>query len=256
MMKTQARTPRGAAGHLRLLGVRVDDVTEAEALDRIETFIQDGTPHQVVTVNPEFVVMAQQDRIFMDILNSADLCLPDGVGLLWAARTLGRPLRERVAGSDLVYRLAQLAEDRGHSVYLLGAGQGIGQKAAERLIRQHPGLRVVGAYPGSPRPEEDAGIVARIRAVSPQILLVAFGAPAQDRWIRRNMELLGVPVSIGVGGALDFVSGKVRRAPVWMRKLGVEWLFRLAMEPWRWRRMIRLPRFAIMVLRQRIWQSA
>lgn len=256
MMMTQARAPRGAVGHLRILGVRVDDVTEGEALDRIEAFIQEGTPHQVVTVNPEFVVMAQQDRTFMDILNSADLSLPDGVGLLWAARTLGRPLRERVAGSDLVYRLAQLAEARGYSIYLLGAGPGIGQRAAERLIRRRPGLRVAGAYPGSPRPEEDAEIVGRIRAASPQILLVAFGAPAQDRWIRRNLELLGVPVSIGVGGALDFVSGKVRRAPVWVRKLGIEWLFRLAMEPWRWRRMLRLPRFAIMVLRQRIWQSA
>lgn len=241
---------------LYILGVRVDDITETEVLDRIESFILDGSPHQIVTVNPEFLVMAQDDRPFRDILNSADLSLADGVGLLWASRLLGKPLRERVAGSDLVYRLAQRAAARGYRLYLLGAAPGIGQKAALSLTERFPGLSIAGVYPGSPGKEEEEGIVARIRDASPHVLLVAYGAPAQDWWIHRNLERLGVPVSIGVGGALDFVSGRVQRAPHWMRNLGIEWLFRLVQEPWRWRRMLRLPHFAFLVLRQRICQSA
>jgi len=241
---------------IEILGVKVDNVTGSEAMDRIGEFIRDGRPHQVVTVNPEFVVMAQRDRDFRQILNGSELALPDGVGLLWASRVLGRPLRERVAGSDLVEDLARLAAEGGYGLYLLGAGPGVAQDAAGALMTRYPSLRIAGAYAGSPRDEEDGETVSRVRAASPDILLVAYGAPAQDRWIRRNLRLLGVPVCIGVGGALDFTSGRVKRAPIWVRRLGLEWLFRLAIQPWRWRRMLRLPRFAFLVLRSRVWQSA
>lgn len=237
------------------MGIGVDDIREGEALERIEAFIRDGASHHVVTVNPEFVVMAQQDGDFRDTLNRADLALPDGVGIVWASQILGKPLRERVAGSDLVERLAEWASRRGHNLYLLGARPGVAQEAARRWQGRYPGLRIVGAYPGSPSPQEEGEIVARVRAAAPDILLVAYGAPAQDRWIRRNLERLGVPVSMGVGGALDFVSGRARRAPPWVRRLGLEWLFRLAQEPWRWRRMTRLPRFAFLVMRSRLWQN-
>ncbi len=243
-------------GQVRILGTRVDNITGEETLDRIESFILEGAPRQIVTVNPEFMVMAQRDHGFRDILNAADLALPDGVGLLWASRLLGKPLRERVAGSDLVYRIAQRAAARGYSLYLLGAGPGIGQEASERLRARYPGLPIAGVYAGSPAADEEEGIINRIRTASPQVLLVAYGAPAQDRWIHRNLGRLGVPVSMGIGGALDFVSGKVERAPQWIQNLGLEWLFRLVQEPWRWRRMLRLPRFALMVLRQRIWQNS
>ena len=226
--------PNHRVDQVRILGIRVDDITGEEALDRIESFIRKGTPRQIVTVNPEFMVMARQDRGFRDILNAADLALPDGVGLLWASRLLGKPLRERVAGSDLVYRMARRAAAGGYSLYLLGAGPGIGQKAAERLRERYPGLPIAGVYGGSPGMDEEEEIIDRIRAASPQVLLVAYGAPAQDRWIHRNLERLGVPVSMGVGGALDFVSGKVKRAPAWIQGLGLEWLFRLVQEPWRW----------------------
>lgn len=240
----------------QILGVRVDDVTEAEALGLIEAFIRAGRPHQVVTVNPEFVVMAQRDAPFRGIVNGSDLALPDGVGLLWASRVLGHPLRERVAGSDLIEGLAGLAAGGGYSLYLLGAAPGVAQEAAAVLQGRYPGLRIAGSHAGSSREEEDEGTVSRVRAAKPDILLVAYGAPAQDRWIHRNLGRLGVPVCIGVGGALDFTSGRVRRAPVQLRRLGLEWLFRLAIQPWRWRRMLRLPRFAFLVLRSRLWQSA
>ncbi|MDP2726812.1 MAG: WecB/TagA/CpsF family glycosyltransferase, partial [Dehalococcoidia bacterium] len=124
------------------------------------------------------------------------------------------------------------------------------------LQGRYPGLRIAGTYPGSPSLEEEGEIVSKVREASPDILLVAYGAPAQDLWIYRNLERLHVPVAMGVGGALDFVSGRVRRAPPWVRSLGLEWLFRLAQEPWRWRRMMRLPYFAALVLRSRLWQSA
>lgn len=238
-----------------VLGVRVHNVTELEALQRIEGFVREGRPRQVVTVNPEFVVMAQRDRHFREILNGADLALPDGVGLLWAARLLGRPLKERVAGSDLVDSLARLAAAGGYGLYLLGAGPGVAEAAAGALMARHQGLRIAGAYSGSAGEGEDSETVSKVRAASPGILLVAYGAPAQDRWIHRNLGRLGVPVCVGVGGALDFVSGRVMRAPVLVRRLGLEWLFRLAIQPWRWKRMLRLPRFALLVLRSRVWQT-
>jgi N-acetylglucosaminyldiphosphoundecaprenol N-acetyl-beta-D-mannosaminyltransferase len=233
---------------LYILGVRVDNVGTGETLALIERFIAERTPHQVCTVNPEFVMRAQQDRAFRDVINHAALCLPDGVGLLWAARRLGHPLRERVAGSDLVGQIAARAAQRGWRLYLLGAASGVADKATEVLRARHPGLVVAGTFSGSPAPDEEDAIVERIRAARPDVLLVAFGAPAQDVWIARNQPRLRVPVAMGVGGSLDFIAGVAQRAPVWMQRLGLEWLHRLIREPWRWRRQLALPRFVWQVL--------
>ncbi len=240
-----------ASGHgdLSILGVRVDDVTMDETLALFTSWIQEGTPHQVVTVNPEFVMAAQQDTLFRVTLDEADLAVPDGAGLLWASRVLQKPLRERVAGSDVVPRLAELSARDGYRLYLLGAAPRVAERAASVLASQHSGVVIVGTYAGSPAPEEEDAIVARVRAASPDILLVAYGAPKQDLWIRRNLSRLATPVCMGVGGAFDFVAGVTRRAPMWMRRAGLEWLHRLIHEPWRWRRMLALPRFAWCVFR-------
>jgi len=235
-----------------LLGVRVDDVTSEEALAIIEGFIQEGTPHQVVTVNPEFVMAAQRDEEFRRVLNAAHLALPDGIGLVWASRLLGRPLRERVAGSDLVPKIAALAAERGYRLFLLGAAEGVADEAARRLREQNPGLVVAGTYAGSPAVEEEDEIVALVREARPHVLFVAYGAPQQDKWIARNLERLGVPVCMGVGGALDFIAGVVKRAPLWVQRLGLEWLHRLLHQPWRWRRQLALVKFAGLVLRERL----
>ena len=232
-----------------ILGVGVDNLTEEEALQRIEEFIESGTPHQVVTVNPEFLVVAQENSQFKKVLVEADLAVPDGIGLLWAARLLGKPLKGRVTGVELMRSLAKLAEKRGHRVFLLGAGEGIAQAAAWVLQDECPNLLIAGTYAGSPSPEEEEEIVERIRAAEPHMLLVAYGFPQQDIWIRRNMNRMNVPMSMGVGGAFDYISGTVKRAPAWMRRSGLEWLFRLIRQPWRWRRMLRLPRFIWLVLR-------
>ena len=233
------------------MGVPVDKVTEEEALTRIEELIENGRPHQVVTVNPEFVMVAQSDAKFFQVLKEADLSLPDGVGLLWAAHVLGTPLSERVAGVDTVRGIASLAKGRGYRLFLLGGAEGVAEATAMRLEEENPGLKVAGTYAGSPDPKEEEEIVEMVRAARPHVLLVAYGAPQQDLWIYRNLGRLGVPVAMGVGGAFDFISGKAKRAPGWMQRWGLEWLHRLLHEPWRWRRMVALPKFVWLVIRSR-----
>lgn len=236
---------------LSILGVRVHSVTSDEALLLLDGYASSGAPHHVVTVNPEFCVQAQGLPEFKQALNQADLALADGVGLLWAARVLGSRLAARVTGVDLVDSLAELAARKGYRLFLLGAGPGVAAAAATALTRKHPELAVAGCYSGSPLPEEEDEIVGRIKTTQPHFLFVAFGAPQQDLWIRRNLDRLAVPVAMGVGGAFDYISGRVARAPGWMRRVGLEWLYRLRREPWRWRRMLRLPYFFWLVLAQR-----
>ena len=237
-----------APAALHILGVPVHDVTYAETLGLIVHFVAEGRPRQICTVNPEFVMAAQADREFMAILRGADLCIPDGVGLLWAARWLKHPLRQRVAGSDLVPRLAAEAAARRWRIFFLGAAEGVAEQAAAILQARTPGLKVAGVWAGSPGPHADELALSKIRAVDPHILFVAYGAPAQDLWIARNRDRLNVSVLIGVGGAFDFIAGTARRAPAWVQRLGLEWLHRLIFQPWRWRRMLALPRFTLAVI--------
>jgi len=237
---------------LRILGVPVHDVTCEETLGRIAAWIARGGSHQIATVNPEFVMAARRDEEFRRILNAAHLALPDGIGLIWASRLLGRPLRERVAGSDLVPMIAALAAKRGYRLFLLGAAPGVAEEAARRLRQENPGLTIAGTHAGSPAVEEEEEIVALVQAARPHVLLVAYGAPAQDKWIARNLKRLRVPVCMGVGGALDFIAGVAKRAPRWVQRLGLEWLHRLIHQPWRWRRQLALVRFAGLVLRERL----
>jgi N-acetylglucosaminyldiphosphoundecaprenol N-acetyl-beta-D-mannosaminyltransferase len=228
----------------------VDAITFDDLLATIDTWIRaDDGAHQVCTVSPEFVMIAQDDPDFMRVLHEADLCAADGIGLLFAARYLGHPLPERVTGSDGVPIIAERAAREGWSLYLLGAAPGIAERAAEVLTARHPALRIAGSYAGSPAPEEEDQIVERVNASGADILLVAYGAPRQDVWIARNRARLHVHAALGVGGTFDFIAGAIPRAPRWMQKLALEWLFRLIIQPWRWRRMLRLPRFVWGVLR-------
>jgi N-acetylglucosaminyldiphosphoundecaprenol N-acetyl-beta-D-mannosaminyltransferase len=236
---------------VHILGIRVDSVTREEALARIQEFIADGRPHHVATVNPEFIAAAQKDPDFAQILNRAHLNLPDGQGLLWAARILGTPLKQRVTGVDTVLKLAESSAQKGYRLYLLGAAEGVAAAAAHQLQVRFPGLQIAGAQAGSPMAEEDERLVKEIRRTNAQLLLVAYGAPHQEKWIARNLAHLGVPVAMGVGGAFDFISGEAKRAPHWVQRIGLEWLHRLIRQPWRWRRMLVLPRFVLLVLRQR-----
>ena len=211
-----------------ILGTRVDDITFDEALPLIEQYIESRRPHQIVTSNTEFVMMARRDPAFAEVINKAAMVIPDGIGLLWAARLLGQPLREHVRGTDLVERLMAFAAQKGYRVFLLGAAPGVAEMAAANLTGRHPDLAIAGCYTGSPHPQDEAAIAQTIhQAGRVDILLVAYGAPAQDKWIARNLPRLGVPVAVGVGGVFDFMSGRVKRAPGWVRRLELEWLYRL-----------------------------
>ncbi len=234
-----------------ILGLAVDALTYEAWLAQITAWL-DGPPgpaRQICTVNPEFMMVAQQDFRFRQVLARADLCLADGVGLLIAARMLGQRLPARVTGSDGVPKLADLAAERGWSLYLLGAAEGIAAQAAEVLQRDNPGLRIVGTFSGSPAAADEDALVARVNASGADVLLVAYGAPKQDLWIARNLPRLQVKMAMGVGGTFDFIAGVVPRAPMWMRRAGLEWLFRLYLEPRRITRQMRLPRFIWAVLR-------
>ena len=236
---------------LYILGLPVHGLTYAQLLDQIGAWIRaDDGAHHVNTINPEFMVVAQKDGVFRSLLRRADLNVPDGVGLLWAAKHLGHPMPERITGSDGLPIIAERAAREGWSLFMLGAGPGVAEKAAAALTSRFPGLKIVGTYEGSPRSEEEAAIVERVNASGADLLFMAYGTPAQEKWIARNLPRLKVNVAIGVGGAFDFAAGTVPRAPVWMQSAGIEWLYRLYLQPWRIKRMTRLPRFVFAVLRR------
>ena len=234
---------------LTILNIPIHPVTMRETLAQVEVWLGGVQLRQIATANPEFVMRAQEDEDFRVVLTAADLCLPDGVGLVWASRWLGKPFPERVAGSELVYHVAELCATQGASLFLLGAAEGVAAEAGQILQTRCPALQIAGTFAGSPALAENEALVAMINASEAAVLYVAYGAPAQDKWIARNKHALThVKVAIGVGGALDFISGRAIRAPRWMQRLGLEWLHRLWREPWRWRRMLALPRFVAAVL--------
>lgn len=225
---------------VELAGTLIDKVDRASAIEMIRTFIGGASPHQVVTVNLDFLSIASRDTRFQKTINQADLAVADGMPLVWLSRLKGQGLAERVAGVDLVEDCCALAAELQLSIFLLGAAPGIAPRAAERLQARHPGLRVAGTYSppmNAPQPEEDLRMVDLVRAAAPDLLFVALGAPRQDMWIRDHLADLDVPVSMGVGCVLDLLAGSVTRAPTWMQRSGLEWSYRLLKEPGRlWRR--------------------
>lgn len=232
----------------RILGVPVDPVTFEEMLQKIGEWAASTGLHQICTVNPEFVIVAQNDPVFYEVLQHADLCVPDGWGVVWALRMRGIHVPERVTGSDGVPMIAERAAGKGWRLFLLGAGPGVAKQAAQFLCDQYPLLKIVGTYEGSPRPEEAEKIIQLVNTAQPDILLVAYGAPKQDIWIYQHKGELQVKVAMGIGGTLDFITGAVPRAPRFFRRTGLEWLYRLYLQPSRWRRMLRLPLFAFYAL--------
>ena len=286
MKKSLAETQRCRGGEadgdnfpsVDILGVRIHRVNFAQTLTQIALWIgedratqyairntQYGSQppphssritHQVCTVNPEFVMEARRDPAFAAVLGRVDLCAPDGVGILWAGRLLGQPFAERVTGSDGIYRICEQAAGQGWRVFLLGAGPGVAEQAAERLTERYPGLQVAGTFSGSPADIGWLEIQQRLATAQADVLFVAFGHPRQDFWIDKHRHELPVAVALGVGGAFDFVAGVTKRAPLWMQRLGLEWLHRLVVEPWRWRRMRVLPVFAGLVVGQWMGQRS
>ncbi len=235
---------------VRVLGIPVHRVTENEVVRCASQRLARRELTQIATINAEFVMLAQRDPVFRRVLNNADVATPDGAGVVWAMRRRGVEVPGRVGGSDLVWSLSRKAAQEGKRVFLLGAGDGIAGEAAARLRCEIPDLSIAGTFAGSPAPEQEETIVDLVRASAADILFVAFGAPAQDVWLARNLGRTGAVVGMGVGGTFDYLAGRARRAPVWMQEHALDWLWRLLQQPWRWRRMLVLPRFAWSVIRE------
>ena len=231
-----------------VMGVSVHHVTMQQTLAYIEQFMQEPRLHQIVTANPEFAVKAQNDTDFCQLIQEADLSVSDGYGLVWATARLGDPVPERVPGSELVYHVAKRCAEKQWKLFLLGAAPGIAEKAGKRLQQTYPELQIAGSYAGTPHLNENDQIIDRINQSQADVLYVAYGAPNQDKWIARNRnQLQTVRLAIGVGGSLDFISGKIKRAPSWVQELKLEWLYRVVQQPARWRRLLILPRFILHV---------
>jgi N-acetylglucosaminyldiphosphoundecaprenol N-acetyl-beta-D-mannosaminyltransferase len=227
---------------LMLMGIPIDAVTRAEATTTLRRFLDEPREHFVTTPNPEMLVDALHDRAFTEALQSSDLAIPDGHGLVFVAALKGKRIPERVTGTDIVQDIAAIAAEQGRTVFLLGGLEGEGAAAAEALKSTHPGLRIVGTLQcgALTRGKDgawtcpDSDVVGAIRSAAPDILLVAFGHPKQETWIRANLAgLPSVRVAIGIGGAFNFLAGRAKRAPAWMRRIWLEWLWRLIQEPHR-----------------------
>lgn len=217
-----------------VMGLPLANVTASEAVDQIEELILSGGTHQVATANLDFWVNSLKDVHLHRIIAGCSLVLADGMPLVWISRLLGSPLKERVSGVDMVPMLAELSARKGYGIYLLGGKPGVGERATKLLQERYPGVNIVGhhAPPLTDLERMDHGdTLERIRQAKPDILMVAFGNPKQEKWIRMHSKRLGVPVSIGIGGSMDMLIGDVQRAPVWMQRSGLEWLGRCAQEP-------------------------
>ena len=225
---------------VELGGILLDQVDLAAAVDRIAAFVRSGQPHHVVTVNLDFLSIANRNPEFEATLNGADLAVADGMPLVWLSRLRSERLEERVAGVELVMESCRMGAELGSSVFLLGAAPGVAEAAGKRIQESYPGIRIAGTYAppvGALTAQENRYIIDLIRLAAPDFLFVALGAPRQDLWIREHLTELRVPVAMGVGCVLDLLAGNVRRAPAWMQRGGLEWAFRLVQEPGRlWRR--------------------
>ena len=231
---TQSERPRYANPPIAILGVPFDNVTSAETIDSIERMVESRQPHYLVTANVDFLVQAQEDVELRRILFDAHLVLCDGTPLFWASRFLGNPLPERVAGADLVPLLLRVAAEKKYRVFLLGATPESAQQAVDNLKKRHPDLIIADHYspPFNKLLEMDHDeIKRRIVAAKPDLLFVSLGCPKQEKWIAMHYRSLGVPVCAGVGATIDFLAGRVKRAPRWMQRICAEWIYRLAQEP-------------------------
>lgn len=228
-----------------ILDININTSSLTEVLKTIDAFVSSRKPHQICTVNTEFVMAARKNPAFAKAINDSDLSLADGAGIILASQLLNQPRPPRITGADLTPMLATASAEKGYKMFLLGGEDGVGKQAADKLQLKNDKLQIVGTYEGGPA---DENVISIIKKANPDILLVAWGAPKSDLWIHQNKENLGIPVMMAVGGTFDFIAGKQKRAPKLMRDFGLEWLWRLAREPKRWRRQLALPYMFLLIL--------
>lgn len=223
----------------------------ADTLARIHEFVESGRPHLLVTADAAGIAQSQSDPELLNVYTTADLVTPDSVGVLWAAKRMGKPLAERVSGVDILANLVAASADRGYRIYFLGAAPGVAEEAAERLRLKYPGCNIVGSRHGYFPPESDAVVAAEVAEFRPDILFVAMGIPRQEKFIRATQEIIGAKVGIGVGGSFDVFSGRLKRAPALFRRLHLEWLWRTLQNPKKIRKFLNLPKFVWLVVRDK-----
>ena len=233
-----------------ILGVRFDDLTQQEAAQRGRQLLEEDKFHYVVTPNPEFLLAAEKDPEFRRVLNAADLVLPDGIGVVYSAKILGTPLKERVPGIEFAEAMLSALNDMGGRLYLLGAKPGVAEEAGRRICARYPDLVLCGTHDGYFKDEQ--AILPEIAAAKPDLLFVCLGAPKQEKWMARWGQHTGAKLAIGLGGCLDVFAGNVQRAPERWQKLGLEWAYRLKKEPKRIGRMAKLPLVLVKAAGQRI----
>ncbi len=232
---------------VEILGVHIDKITAADALKKAEGLVRTLGVSAIYTPNPEIVMTAYKDPTFCEVLNSADMCTPDGIGVVYASKILGDPVPERVAGFDLTCGLLESISKTGEGVFLFGAKPGVAEIAKENLEKKYPGLWVSGVRDGYFKTEDESEIIEQINNSGASLLLVCLGAPKQEKWIHKNKDKLRVNLCMGVGGALDVFAGTVKRAPDIFIKCNLEWFYRLCKQPSRIGRFAALPKFMITV---------
>ena len=236
---------------VNVLGVNIDKISFAEALEKAKKLIDSEGVSMIFTPNPEIIMIASEDEYFKQILNSADICTPDGIGVVYAAKILKNPVKERVPGFEISKNLLEYAAKTGDGVFFFGAKPGVADKAKEKVEKMYPGLKVAGTHDGYFKPEDETEIINQINESGAKILFVCLGAPKQEKWIYENRSKLKVGLCLGVGGTLDVLSGEAKRAPEIFLKLNLEWLYRIASNPSRWGRFFALPGFMIRVVREK-----
>ncbi|HOQ36902.1 MAG TPA: WecB/TagA/CpsF family glycosyltransferase [Acetivibrio sp.] len=235
-----------------ILGIPVDNVSMDEALSKVKNFLGENRFHSVYTPNSEIMMAARRDPELKKLLCEADLLVPDGAGVVLASKILGRPLKERVAGFDLTNRLFDIAKESKTSFFFFGGKPGVAEEAVNNLLSRNINIEVKGIRNGYFSEDEEDEIINQINSSGADVLLVALGAPKQEKWIHKNRDKLKVKVCIGVGGTFDVLAGRATRAPKFFQEHGLEWLYRLYKEPWRFIRMMDLPRFILLVTAVRI----
>lgn len=249
-------SPEKQGNSVKILGVRLNSTSCGQLLKEVILKVKSGSKTFIVTPNSEFLSFAQQNPWFKKILNSAEVAIPDGVGLIWASKFLGSPIKESIPGTDFMEELCAIAAKENLTVYLFGGQPAVAQKALKAIQRKYPGLR--GWAEEGPRlnleswnKDEAKKWVQKINQKTPDLLFVGFGMGKQEKFIYDNWQDLKVRLAMGVGGAFDYFSGQVPRAPVCLRKMGLEWLYRLLRQPWRVKRQLALPKFIWLVLKEK-----
>ena len=242
MKKNNKENTETGRKYAKILGINVISTPISSVLTGVKDFIAHNVKFYIVTPNPELMIIAKRDEEYKSILNNAKIALPDGIGVMWGAKFLGKPLKQRITGIDFMESLCDYASKRPITVGFLGGGPSIAEKTAECLRKKYPGLKISWS---------SQEFISSLNNKETDVLFVAFGSPKQEIWISKNLQNINAKVVMGVGGSFDFISGKVTRAPKFLQNLGIEWLFRLIIEPWRIKRQFSLIKFIWLIIKER-----